>query len=103
MRNASGAGLPAPRSAVPIEGPPPAHAVPLFDLLRQVAQRHGAKPGQIAMAWVQQRAVVWEIPVVPIPGTVRIAHLGENVVAGGLALSAEELAELEARTPAPVP
>ncbi|GAA3040846.1 hypothetical protein GCM10010464_00540 [Pseudonocardia yunnanensis] len=84
-------------------GPPPADAVPLLDLLRQVAQRHGAKPGQIALAWVQQRAEVWGIPVVPIPGTVRLAHLEENVAAADLTLSADELAELEARTPAPVP
>jgi aryl-alcohol dehydrogenase-like predicted oxidoreductase len=82
-------------------GPPP--AVPLLDLLRQVAQRHGAKPGQIALAWVQQRAEVWGIPVIPIPGTVRLAHLEENAAAAGLTLSAEELAELEARTPSPVP
>jgi aryl-alcohol dehydrogenase-like predicted oxidoreductase len=82
-------------------GLPPVDAEPLLDLLRQVAQRHGVKPGQIALAWVQQRAEVWGIPVVPIPGTTRLAHLEENVAAAGLTLGAEELAELDTSTQAP--
>jgi aryl-alcohol dehydrogenase-like predicted oxidoreductase len=82
-------------------GPLPVDAEPLLDLLRQVAQRHGVKPGQVALAWVQQRAEVWGIAVVPIPGTTRLAHLEENVAAAGLTLSAEELAELDTSTQAP--
>jgi aryl-alcohol dehydrogenase-like predicted oxidoreductase len=58
--------------------------------LAEIAQRHGAKPGQVALAWLLQRSPV----IVPIPGTTSIAHLEENVAAAGLRLSAEEMAEL---------
>lgn len=67
----------------------------LPDLLGDVARRHGVKPGQIALAWVQQRAEVWDIPVSPIPGTTRLRHLEENVAAIDLTLDAEELAQLD--------
>jgi len=70
--------------------------VKLPDLLGDVARRHGAQPGQIALAWVQQRAEVWDIPVSPIPGTTRLRHLEENVAAIDIKLDAEDLAQLDA-------
>lgn len=60
-----------------------------------IAERHGVTPSQIALAWVQQRSDVWGIPVVPIPGTTRVSHLEQNVAATDIALSAEELEQLE--------
>ncbi len=36
--------------------------------------------------------------ILPIPGTVRIAHLEENVVAAGLSLGPDEIGELDALT-----
>lgn len=64
-------------------------------LLEDMAGRHGVKPGQIALAWVQQQAEVWGVPVSPIPGTNQIHHLEENVAAIDLKLSSEELAQLD--------
>jgi aryl-alcohol dehydrogenase-like predicted oxidoreductase len=62
-----------------------------------VAQRHGATPAQVALAWVLAQGD----HVVPIPGTKRIERLEENVAAAELTLSPEDLAELDA-LPAPV-
>jgi aryl-alcohol dehydrogenase-like predicted oxidoreductase len=48
--------------------------------------------GQVALAWLLQHSPV----ILPIPGTLRVAHLEENVAAAGLALTLEEIAELDA-------
>ncbi|MGC5031165.1 aldo/keto reductase [Micromonospora sp. DT229] len=63
----------------------------LAQVVRDIADRHQARPGQVALAWVQQQAEVWQVPVVPIPGTTRIAHLEENVAATELVLDAADL------------
>jgi pyridoxine 4-dehydrogenase len=69
-------------------------------LLDTVAKRHGATPGQIALAWVLKRSTV----MLPIPGTSKVSHLEENVAAVNVELSDEEFAALdregEARTSA---
>jgi aryl-alcohol dehydrogenase-like predicted oxidoreductase len=51
------------------------------------AERHGATPGQIALAWLLARSPV----ILPIPGTTSIAHLEENVAAASLHLDEEEI------------
>jgi pyridoxine 4-dehydrogenase len=56
------------------------------------AERHGATPAQIALAWLLQRSPV----MLPIPGTSTVAHLEENVAAAGIALSTDEIVELAA-------
>ena len=58
----------------------------------EIAARHGATPGQIALAWLLSRGP----NVVVIPGTTSIAHLEENVGAGSLDLSAADIAPLDA-------
>jgi pyridoxine 4-dehydrogenase len=58
--------------------------------LEQIAERHGATPAQIAIAWLLARSEV----MLPIPGTSSVAHLEENVAAAGIELSDEEIAEL---------
>ena len=63
--------------------------------VRDLAAAHGATPAQVALAWVQQRAEVHGLTVVPIPGTTKAARVEENAGALELALSAEELARLE--------
>ncbi|MGF1428648.1 aldo/keto reductase [Kitasatospora sp. LaBMicrA B282] len=63
--------------------------------LRQLAAERGATTAQIALAWVQQRARVHGLTVVPIPGTRRRSRLLENAAATRITLSAEELALLE--------
>lgn len=63
--------------------------------VREVAAAHGASPAQIALAWVQQRARVHGLTVVPIPGTRKATRLRENVAATRITLTAAELALLE--------
>jgi aryl-alcohol dehydrogenase-like predicted oxidoreductase len=58
----------------------------------RIAKAHGATAGQVAIAWLLQRSPV----ILPIPGTLRVAHLEENVAAAGLSLTSEEIAELDA-------
>ncbi|MBD8556040.1 aldo/keto reductase family oxidoreductase [Rhizobium sp. CFBP 8762] len=58
--------------------------------LSSVAQRLGATPMQVALAWLLQRAP----NIMLIPGTSSAAHLRENLSAGQLHLSAEVIAEL---------
>ncbi|GAA2714740.1 MULTISPECIES: aldo/keto reductase [Streptomyces] len=67
----------------------------LLEPVRRVAEAHGATPAQVALAWVQQRAQVEGLAVVPIPGTRKRSRLEENVGATRLVLTAAELAELE--------
>ena len=69
----------------------------LVDRVTAVAERHGATPAQVALAWVLAQGD----HVIPIPGTKRRERLEENVAAGQLTLSPEDLAELDAM-PAPV-
>jgi pyridoxine 4-dehydrogenase len=59
--------------------------------LGAVAARHGATPGQVALAWLLTRSPV----VVAIPGTLSSRHLEENVGAQAVDLSADDLAELD--------
>jgi pyridoxine 4-dehydrogenase len=61
---------------------------PLDDL----ARRHGAAPGQLAIAWLLARSPV----MLPIPGTGSVEHLEENVAAASIELAPEEVERLEA-------
>ncbi|MEV6592009.1 aldo/keto reductase [Streptomyces acidicola] len=67
----------------------------LLEPVRSVAESHGATPGQIALAWVQQQARVHGLPVVPIPGTRRPSRVEENAAATRIVLTDDELALLE--------
>jgi len=60
--------------------------------LDAVAARVGAPPMAVALAWLLQRSP----NILLIPGTSTVAHLHENVGAAELALSAEDLVELDA-------
>jgi aryl-alcohol dehydrogenase-like predicted oxidoreductase len=65
--------------------------------VRAVAARHDATAAQIALAWVLAQADA----VIPIPGTTKPERVDENAGAAQLALSVEDLAELDG-APAPV-
>lgn len=60
------------------------------DALARTAERLGATPNQVALAWLLARSPV----VLPIPGTSSVAHLEENVAARELQLDEEALAAL---------
>ena len=59
--------------------------------LSNVAERLGATPMQVALAWLLQRSP----NILLIPGTSSVAHLRENLAAAELKLSADVLRELE--------
>ncbi|SSW62408.1 L-glyceraldehyde 3-phosphate reductase [Achromobacter veterisilvae] len=59
--------------------------------LTEVAQRVGATPMQVAIAWLLQRSP----NILVIPGTSSVAHLRENLAAGGLRLPEDELRALD--------
>ncbi|GGR74532.1 aldo/keto reductase [Streptomyces aureoverticillatus] len=67
----------------------------LLEPVRTVAAAHDATPAQIALAWVQQRAAVHGLPVVPIPGTRKRTRLEENTAATRIHLTPDELALLD--------
>jgi len=67
----------------------------LLEPLRAIARARGITLGQVALAWVQQRAAVHGLPVVPIPGTRRRDRIEENTAATRIELTADELAALE--------
>lgn len=60
-------------------------------LLDQIASKHHASQGQIALAWLLQRSPVMLV----IPGTSSVRHLEENVAAASITLSGDELQSLE--------
>jgi aryl-alcohol dehydrogenase-like predicted oxidoreductase len=67
----------------------------LLEPIREVAEKHGASLGQIALAWVQQQAAVHSLPVIPIPGTRKPGRVEENAGAVGIALTEEDLKLLD--------
>ncbi len=63
----------------------------LVDLIKTVAERKRATPGQVALAWLLAQQP-W---IAPIPGTRRLERLEENLRAADLELTAEDLADLD--------
>lgn len=66
----------------------------LIELLKTIASEKQATPAQIALAWLLARKP-W---IVPIPGTTKLHRLEENLGAADIALSADDLAEIEHAT-----
>jgi aryl-alcohol dehydrogenase-like predicted oxidoreductase len=64
----------------------------LVELLAQVAEKKGATPAQIALAWLLAQKP-W---IVPIPGTTKLHRLEENLGAADVELTASDLSEIEA-------
>ena len=66
--------------------------VALVALLTRMAEKNNATPAQVALAWLLAQKP-W---VVPIPGTTKLARLDENNGAVELALSADDLRDIDA-------
>jgi len=64
--------------------------------VQAVAQRHGATPAQVALAWTLRAP-----GVISIPKAARLAHVRELAGAAELRLAAEDLAGLDAAFPPP--
>jgi aryl-alcohol dehydrogenase-like predicted oxidoreductase len=63
----------------------------LIKLLGSIAQRKNATPAQIALAWLLAQKP-W---IVPIPGTTKLHRLDENIGAVSVALTPDDLREIE--------
>jgi diketogulonate reductase-like aldo/keto reductase len=64
--------------------------------LSQVADRHGATPAQVAIAWgVRQSGII------SIPKAGDAAHVRENAAAADIVLTEEDLASIDAAHPSP--
>src|SRR5205809_1171194 len=63
----------------------------LIDLLHEMAKRKKATPAQIALAWLLAQKQ-W---IVPIPGTTKLKRLEENIGAAEIALTSDDLQEIE--------
>ena len=70
---------------------PAASCRPATRCSTEIAKRHGATSGQIALAWLLKRAPV----MLPIPGTSSVAHL-VNVASARLRLTDEDYEALTA-------
>jgi aryl-alcohol dehydrogenase-like predicted oxidoreductase len=68
------------------------HNLALVNLAKEWADRKGAAPGQIALAWLMAQKP-W---IVPIPGTTEMAHMLQNAGANSVVFTSEELKELNA-------
>jgi len=81
------------RSRVPRLAPEALKAnLALVDLLRSAAERKGATPAQIALAWLLAQKP-W---IVPIPGTTKLHRLDENLGAVMVELSTDDLRVIDA-------
>ena len=63
----------------------------LVDLLGRIAEGKKATPAQIALAWLLAQKP-W---IVPIPGTTKLHRLEENIGAAAVALTPDDLREIE--------
>jgi aryl-alcohol dehydrogenase-like predicted oxidoreductase len=79
------------RSSIPRFSPEAMEKNQAFvELLRRVAQEKGTTPAQIALAWLlAQRPYI-----VPIPGTIKLHRLEENIGAADVALSRDDLLQI---------
>jgi aryl-alcohol dehydrogenase-like predicted oxidoreductase len=63
----------------------------LVDLVKTVAERKGATPAQVALAWLLAQKP-W---IVPIPGTTKLHRLEENLGAVNVELTEADLKEID--------
>lgn len=81
------------RNAVPRFSPEARKAnMGLVGIVKTVAERKGATPAQVALAWLLAQKP-W---IVPIPGTTKLHRLEENLGAVDLALTTDDLDEIAA-------
>ena len=59
--------------------------------IAEVASKRGVSQAQVNLAWLLHKSP-W---LLPIPGTSSLAHFEENLKAGEIRLSAEEMAYLD--------
>jgi aryl-alcohol dehydrogenase-like predicted oxidoreductase len=60
-------------------------------IVGEIADRHGASPWQVALAWLLARSPAMLV----IPGTGSTSHLEDNVAAARVGLGADDIAALD--------
>jgi aryl-alcohol dehydrogenase-like predicted oxidoreductase len=68
----------------------------IADEVRAVADKTGATPAQVALAWLLSKGD----DIVPIPGTKRVSRVEENTAADGITLTPDQTATLDQLPPA---
>jgi aryl-alcohol dehydrogenase-like predicted oxidoreductase len=63
----------------------------LVEMIKRVAERKGATPAQVALAWLLAQKA-W---IVPIPGTTKLHRLEENLGAVNVELNLNDLKEID--------
>lgn len=88
----------AARDGIPLMAYSPINqgALAQTDALKAVARRHDATPAQIALAWTMRHR-----HVIAIPKAVRADHVRANRAAADIALTPQDLAEIDAAFPPP--
>jgi len=64
-------------------------------VVKEIAAHRQATPAQIALAWLLAQKA-W---IAPIPGTTKVHRLEENIAAADIALTADDLREIDAALP----
>jgi aryl-alcohol dehydrogenase-like predicted oxidoreductase len=64
---------------------------PVVDILQDMANKKGATPAQVDLAWLLARKPF----IVPIPGTTNLTHQAENFGAANVQLTTADMQELE--------
>ena len=83
------------RNSVPRLSPENRQAnIILVDVLKEIADRKGITPAQLALAWLLAQKP-W---IAPIPGTTKSHRLTENLGAAGMELTPEDLHDIDAIT-----
>ena len=67
----------------------------LVERIQELAAEKGITPGQLALAWVLHQGQ----EIVPIPGTKRRSYLEENLAAGDVELTDQELERIAEAMP----
>jgi aryl-alcohol dehydrogenase-like predicted oxidoreductase len=71
----------------------------IVDNLRRLAKEKGVAVATLALAWLMHRSGRKAGAVIPIPSSKSRNHFRENIAAASLALSAEDLARIDAACP----
>lgn len=65
----------------------------LLSLMRRLAAKKNAAPAQIALAWMLNKKPY----IVPIPGSRKVSRIRENLEAGSILMTPEEVAAIDAQ------
>ena len=70
-----------------------AQAAPLYALLEEYSQKHDCSWTQLCLAWILNKRPY----LIPIPGSTNPGRMAENLAAANIALTADEMADIDRR------